>query len=384
MAAYISSHLKDMNRKKVFEIFLREKVISRTQVGQLTGISMPTVLKIFSYFEEKGLIACAGESPSALGRKAQLYRLNAESCLAVGVEIEGDYVNVGIVDLDGKTIALRQERAADAFPELLTGQVRRMIHDVRESCSAKNCIGVGIALPGIVNAGARIISDAPHIGVFEPTPFGPAVQALRCAINLPVDVDNDVNAAAYAEYTLRREQIDNLVYISYGSGLGAGLVLDGRVRKGPRYSAGEIGQMIFDETYTAHARSQGWLESKICLSALARDWGFAADDAARLSIAATSPMLQYAANLLAMCMVNIVVQLDIPTVILGGIASRLLGPEFVGAVRACFARMHEFPVEIFPQTLENPSVVGMALQVFQSRALDMLSEDEGLEEVLES
>lgn len=120
MASFIQTHLKDMNRKTVFDLLSSVDSISRAEISRRTGISSPTVIKIVSYFQEKGLVIELGEgSISTAGRKPQLIRFNPDAAWSIGVVYEGDYLDVGFVDLNGNIKHRKRFKAVANLDEML-------------------------------------------------------------------------------------------------------------------------------------------------------------------------------------------------------------------------------------------------------------------------
>ena len=101
MKSYVSSHLKDMNRRNVYKLLCGLEETSKSELANITGISPPTVMKIIQFLEEKGLVTQVGPGEAALGRKPQLLRLNKDRFYSIGVVHEGDYLKVGLVKKNG-------------------------------------------------------------------------------------------------------------------------------------------------------------------------------------------------------------------------------------------------------------------------------------------
>src|SRR5690554_2751209 len=99
MKPFIASDLKDMNRKTVYYLLAEVGEISKAEIGRRTGISPPTVMKITDFFLKIGLVSEAGEGDSALGRKPQLLRFNADTAYSIGIEYDGQQISIGIINL---------------------------------------------------------------------------------------------------------------------------------------------------------------------------------------------------------------------------------------------------------------------------------------------
>lgn len=377
MSRFVASHLKDMNRKIVYKLFQNMREISRAEISRLTGISAPTVLKIVGFLEENGFVVEAGEGDSSLGRKPQLYKFNPEAAYSIGSEIEGDYLRVGIVNLDGKLKKFRQIRVTGDFQHTILCKLKDLIDEMLQEAQIprQKVLGLCIGIPGVLDSEKNIIHFAPLIGIHEATDFKQLFKDLNKSLAMPVYIENDVNAAAYGEYISRNLPDGDMIYISLGTGLGAGIILDGQLRTGTRGSAGEIGYMVFDSEFQTTKENAGWLESSINLHALASKWGFdPAVGKSSLSEKAYSEMVDYLSSRLGLCIANLSTQLDISIIVLGGITIELLGKELIASVNNYVKKLSLQDTEVFYENCENPGVIGCALIVTMTKLEELLGD----------
>jgi len=164
--------------------------------------------------------------------------------LAIGVDIGGTKVLAGLVDERGEVLA----RARRPTPSRDPRAVERTIAEVVKELSAHSAIGpgqvvsgVGIGAAGFVDADRAKVLFAPHLA-WRNEPLRDGVSA---AVGLPVIVENDANAAAWAEWKFGAgQQESRLVCVTLGTGIGGGIVLDGVVQRGRWGMAGEFGHMV--------------------------------------------------------------------------------------------------------------------------------------------
>ena len=362
---YVPAHLKGMNRRVVYEALANVGRISRAELARMTGISAPTIGKIISFFVASGIASEIGEGVSEMGRKPKLLRFNNESYFTVGVEFEGDSLKVGVIDLLGNIKTVRQMPAKSSFDDVMQSEllpaIRSTLRDARLPLS--RIWGVGIGIPGVVNVERRTISTAPLIGVTEERPYRGAIERLERQLKLPVFVENDANASAIGEYHLRREQGEvDLIYLSVGTGVGGGIILDGRLRKGMRFSAGEVGYMIFDKTSSSDASKIGWLEDRINHRALLRN-------------RSSAEFLQLAAQDLALVIANLAVVLDIDLFVVGGIGLSDYGDGFLPRIAEQVRRLSNFAIRIEPPLAREPGVIGAGAVVVDSILDDKMHDD---------
>jgi predicted NBD/HSP70 family sugar kinase len=345
---YVPTHLKGMNRRLVYEALANVGRISRAELARSTGISAPTIGKIVSFFVESGIASEMGEGTSEMGRKPQMLRFNNESFFTIGVEFEGDGLKVGVIDLLGNLKAFQQMPAKSSFDAMMQGELAASIKaTLREARLPMSRIwGVGIGIPGVVDVGHQTISTAPLIGVAEKRSYKEALEQLGRQLKVPVFVENDANAAAIGEYRLRREQGEaDLIYLSVGTGVGGGIILDGRLRKGAHFSAGEVGYMIFDKQASSHTSEAGWLESRINHRAL-------------LKAKRGTDFLEGAASDLALAIANLASVLDVDLFVVGGIGLADYGTDFLERISRHVGKLSDLAIRIEAPLAKEPGVIG--------------------------
>ena len=353
---YVPTHLKGMNRRLVYETLANVGRISRAELARSTGISAPTIGKIVSFLVESGIASEIGEGQSEMGRKPKLLRFNNESYFTIGVEFEGHGLKVGVIDLLGNIKALRQMSVKSSFDAMMQGELAASIKaTLREARLPMSRIwGVGIGIPGVVDLEHQTISTAPLIGVSEKRSYKDALEQLSRQLNLPVFVENDANAAAIGEYHLRREQGESdLVYLSVGTGVGGGIILDGRLRKGAHFSAGEVGYMIFDQGASSHTSEAGWLENRINQRAL-------------LGAKETGRFLEAAASDLALVVANLATVLDVDLFVVGGTGLAQYGDDFLGRIARHVDKISDLVIRIERPLAREPGVIGAGAAVVDS------------------
>jgi glucokinase len=200
--------------------------------------------------------------------------------LRVGVDIGGSKVAVIVVDRSGRIVARALAPSVAAEPDLAIGQianvVRGAVAEAEASMDAVEAVGVGV--PGRVDRHTGTVTFAVNLG-WQHLPLG---QRLATALGVPVAVENDVRTAAAGLHGRAPfGPIDDLAYLSIGTGISAGIVLGGRLHRGVRGVAGEIGHVVLEP---AGPRCACGLDG--CFEALAA--GSAIARAARNAIASGS------------------------------------------------------------------------------------------------
>lgn len=167
--------------------------------------------------------------------------------LRVGVDVGGTKVLGALVDdgPDGDPVVLARVRL-DSLPGA-SGVTTQVEAAVREVCAAGGAspsalAGVGVGVPGVVDAEAGTVTHAVNLGVIESVALAGAIAA---RLGVPVRLENDLNAAALGAAAVLRLPRRDLAFLALGTGLAAGLLLDGRLRRGATGAAGEIGHVPY-------------------------------------------------------------------------------------------------------------------------------------------
>lgn len=376
MKPYIASDLRDMNRRTIFQLLCENDEISKAEMARRSGISTPTVIKIIDFFREKDLVLELGERSASLGRKPMLLSLNKTALYAVGVILEGEYIRAGIVNLkreSGRVMVRRMgANLEDSLKVILPEMIDSLIAEA--GIDPRRVQGIGIGIPGGYNPATHEINFAPLIRINEPFSLLECEQSLQRCFSAPVFVDNDANMAVLGEYQARWTNLQDLVYISLGTGIGAGIILEGKLRQGGTRQCGEIGYMTFSDAYAAGRSDPGWLESRVNLKALYERFGFEAFEPIRED--RLEAVEDYVASLMAISVSNIVSILDCQTVVLGGVLAQALGESFMEKVKRQVARLCVLDVSIEAPLCPDPGVVGSASVALDAAIRKLLSQDE--------
>jgi glucokinase len=165
--------------------------------------------------------------------------------LRVGVDIGGSKIAVLVVDVDDTVCARRNVPAAWAEPDEAVAQIAAVIRDAVAGAGATlaDVAAVGIGVPGRVDTTTGDVTFAVNLG-WQHLPLG---RRLGDALGVPCVVENDVRAAAVGLHRAAPfRSTDDLVYLGIGTGISAGVVLDGELHRGVRGLAGEIGHVVLD------------------------------------------------------------------------------------------------------------------------------------------
>jgi predicted NBD/HSP70 family sugar kinase len=236
--------LRELNERTVYQTIRDQHPVSRAEVARLTGLSKPTVSLALRTLEASRLVTPCGRGEPAPGRAALLYEPVSDAALGIGVAVDVDRVQAGLVDLDGTIVDRVEEpigrRAADRSAARVFDAVAACVDRLvpPRTPTRRRLASVVVATPGVIDPRSGVLTQAGILPGLDGTV--PAVElSARCGID--VSVVNDVDAAALAEQAHghgRNRQ--HLAVVWVGSGLGAALILGGVLHTGARGGAGEI------------------------------------------------------------------------------------------------------------------------------------------------
>lgn len=364
--------IRNMNRRIIFDLFRSRREMTRGDVARHSGISMPSVLKAVQPFLDAGILNSMGEAAAPLGRKPLMLRFNPDSIVAYGVEFEGDRLSIGLVKIDGTIERQIVRHVQHTFTDALADAILSGIETLRgpDGTESRRVAGIGIGIPGAVDPLRKIIHFAPLIGISESLDASPVLGRIEKATGLPVLMENDVNVAAVGEYLVRTspslDAAGDLLYISLGTGIGGGIILDGQLRRGPHFLCGEIGYYTCGGDVPASAREKGWLESQLNIAALERRFGPIVPDLAK-----SMALREYLTLHLAPVLANLTSFLDINRVVLGGVIVDMLGQPLVDRIAEAVGQLAIHQIEVTSAASAEAGIIGAATLVIEDR-LDAL------------
>jgi N-acetylglucosamine repressor len=217
--------------------------ISRAEVARLTGLTRTTVSDVVTTLLDDGVVREIGRGPSSGGKAPILLQVDDDARLVVGLDLGEEHFAGSLVNLRGdirRTVELAVDgRDGDDALELVFNLLDQLLAD-----STAPLLGIGIGTPGLVDSRTGTIRRAVNLD-WRDLPLG-AIIAERFGV--PVNVANDSQAAALAEYTYAGgDRVPNLIAIRVGRGVGAGLILRGALFQGDGSGAGEIGHVVVDD-----------------------------------------------------------------------------------------------------------------------------------------
>ncbi|MFJ7963599.1 ROK family transcriptional regulator [Streptomyces sp. NPDC096324] len=272
--------LRAMNDRAALDLLLAHGPLSRTRIGKLTGLSKPTASQLLARLEAAGLVLATGTSEGRPGPSAQLYEVNPGAAHAAGLDVTPERVLAAVADITGRTIGTYELPTPGRRP---SQPVVRQVTDALDG--AVKAAGLArddvrrlvIATPGAFDPNTGRLRYASHLpGWHSPT----LLDELAAALPMPVEYENDVNLVAIAEQRLGAARgHQDFVLLWNEGGLGAALVLGGRLHRGWTGGAGEVGFLpvpgapLVRQVTRANSGGYQELAGSQALPALARELG---------------------------------------------------------------------------------------------------------------
>jgi predicted NBD/HSP70 family sugar kinase len=236
------SLLRSINRSRVLDALAIDARLSRADLAKRTGLAKPTVGSIVDDLLADGTLREVGLGPAqaAGGRRPMLLELDPLAAAFVGVHFGVHTTRVVVADATRTVRASAAEPAVVGSPARSVRSAGRLVDRAlaRSGLHADRLHAAGVAVPGPVRAADGVCTLAPNLGWNDV----PIEAQLTARLGVPVRVRNIAHAAALAEHTIGAARgTENLVWLYVGTGVGAGVIVDGHLFEGAAGQAGEIG-----------------------------------------------------------------------------------------------------------------------------------------------
>lgn len=234
---------------EVIRALRRQGSISRTDVANITGWSKAKATQEIRSLIEQGYLVEKGEGASKGGRKPRLLYINNELGYIAGVDIGATSVDLALADVCGKILQRRSEPAdVRQLPEIVFGRCVELLCEMAaaQGCKPEQVLGIGVGVPGPVDFTRGVLVAPPLMPDWEN--FLIRDYFKKTFSTAFVAVDNDVNIMALGEQCYGAGvNIDHFIFVKVGTGIGAGIISNGKIHRGNDGSAGDIGHICVDK-----------------------------------------------------------------------------------------------------------------------------------------
>jgi glucokinase len=386
-AARDAAHVRRLNLDRVLAAAIaHDGEFTRAELIKTTGLSAPTVGSLSSSLIQLGLLTDLGAGPSRGGRRPARMQFNASYGFVAGIDIGPTRTRLGLADLRGELLARRVlPTPREADPQTL---LRLMVKEIdalgeESDLTRDRLLAVGAGVPGIVDPqNGRLVGLTPNLKGWAEAPVG---AILTRELGVAAVVENDVNLAILGEHWKGAAQgHDTCVFLTFGTGIGAGILMNGQLYHGHHFLAGEIGLMCMGPQYVdANFGSRGCLETLSGLGALKAKWNQNAADSpgwvAELFRAAENgddmarKTVEDAGTVLGIAAANVCSVLDPSLIVLGG-ALAVQGAPLVERVRQIISRFILTPPPVVVSGLDKDAPLWGSLLLATSTARERLRE----------
>ncbi|QVQ55070.1 ROK family protein [Spiractinospora alimapuensis] len=233
----------------VLRAIRRAAPCSRAEVAATTTLTKATVSSLVGQLIEHRVVREVGSSEGRVGRPAIQLALDDRWTCAIGLEVNVDYLTLVAIDLTERVLVSRHEPfdAVGSGPRACAERLAELVVETQAepSLARRATIGVTVAVPGLIDATNGTVTTAPNLKWSDVPLREHLARRLRTsASGVPVFVDNDAHLAAIAEYRHgHRAGTPDLAYLTGEVGIGAGILVGGRLLRGHSGHSGEIGHI---------------------------------------------------------------------------------------------------------------------------------------------
>ncbi|MDO1585041.1 ROK family transcriptional regulator [Rhizobium oryzicola] len=324
--------LRQISVRAAMDILLHEGPTSRATLAKKTGLSKQTMSEVIRALEESGWVRAKGIISGKVGRSAITYEVADDAGYAVGIDLGATTIRIAVVSISGRIV---HESEHPTGGRVANDLIEHM-HDLVETSLKENGLPFekillgSVATPGVIDPITGTLSLAQNIGE---TGSLDVVTRLSEALGCEVVVENDVNAAAIGEsWKGRSAGLETAAFISLGTGVGLGLLINGKLAKGAKGAAGEIAYLPFgSDPYSADSLERGALETAIGAQGIVsryRTAGGSAPDVRSILQEAeagqepAASVIRETARLASLLIVSVDAMIDPEKIVLGGNVGR--------------------------------------------------------------
>jgi predicted NBD/HSP70 family sugar kinase len=317
----MSREIPGSNHARLLQLLYEKRDLSRADLARAVGFTKATVSSLIADMIQEGLvIETRQRSMDGPGRPAVDLNIDRSRWCVIAVDLSRvNEIRGALVNLAGEVQARAAIRIDGAMGEVAVERTLRLISELQDA-GDRRLLGIGVSVPGIVDLDGRVIAS--HNLGWSSLPLR---QRIEEQAGLPTCVANDANTAALAERNLPGFQ-DNLILVKIGHGVGAGIIVNGNLLHGSRFTAGEIGHVATGDGPLCVCGRRGCLEATLTVPKIEAHLRTATSAEGRAEV------LHSAGTRLAIAVAPLVGGLGLEAVVLADLPHEY-GPLFVAAMR---------------------------------------------------
>lgn len=329
--------LRQISVRAVMDVLLNSGATSRAALAKITGLSKQTMSEVIRVLESGGFVRVKGVTSGTVGRAAVIYEVDPSAGYVIGAELGATSLRLSLANIVGDVLSSVEAPSDELSGTALVSALGKLFGELVTGAGIERqkVLVAAVAMPGVVEPESGRLSLSPNL---EGLGDVDVRTLLSAELGCPVVIENDINAAVIGEsWTGCAVGVDEVAFVSLGTGIGLGALTGGRLIRGASGAAGEIGFLpIGSDPVAPDSLKRGALESAIGrrgireryralggASTLSSSDIFAAaqlgDDAAAVAVA------RDAAHTAALAMVAVHALLEPKKIVVGGIVGCLPG-----------------------------------------------------------
>jgi glucokinase len=270
------SQLRQTNARGLLQLLQEHNPCSKADLVRYSGLSAPTVSSGIAHLEGLGLVEQMGDGESSGGRPPSLLRFNVRHGYVAAADIGGTRMRMMLADLGGNVITQSsvllsaKQKSPECVCSLVVEGLRTMCR--QSGTPLRKVLHLTTGAPGITNVETGVVLSAPNLQEWNDVPLR---SLLEREAGIPCLVENDTNLAAVGEHWRGAARgVGSFIFIALGTGVGAGIFINGQLHRGARWSAGEIGYLgVTGKKRTPmKVRELGQLEQAIGGGGIEEEW----------------------------------------------------------------------------------------------------------------
>lgn len=240
----VNSEIKHINRSKIIRLFCKNQTLSRKDLHDELGLSLPTISQNISELLEENLICKSGNVGNTGGRNAEAFSFNSTAKVSMGLDITRHHITMVLIDLLGNIIAstrIRLKYEKDSSYLALVGDlVSRFL--AKNNINSEQLLGVGLGIPALTDINNTKVV---YSGIMDMD--GLTADDFSQYIHYPVKIFNDANAACFAELHEPNGCEKDGFYIMLSTNVGGAVFINGQLYAGDFFRSGEVGHLVIHE-----------------------------------------------------------------------------------------------------------------------------------------
>ncbi|NEW06789.1 ROK family transcriptional regulator [Paenibacillus sp. SYP-B3998] len=235
--------LKKINTVMVLNLIRRQGPISRADIAKALNISRPTISNLVAQLLGDGEVIEIGEGESKGGKKPILLQINSDNAYVVGIHLSHPVTKIALANNVGDILA-RKDINTDTLDNI-AAHLTEIIGECFQTAglSIKKLSSIGIGISGIVNP---TTGEIIHARFFPSLKGKQLKKKLKSKFKVPVLIDNDVYMGLIGQESVLEMKPSSMAFVTIGEVVGLGMIMDGKVFRGARHAAGEIGDMLIN------------------------------------------------------------------------------------------------------------------------------------------